>query len=61
MPDEQIAEIASTLSPAECEDVVMRYWRRGNLTPLGVANSLARRRSAIAFDQQRGPARQTAR
>ena len=42
MSDHELAELAPTLSPAEREALVLRYWRRGTLTPLPVANSLAR-------------------
>ena len=37
------------LSVTEREAVVMRYWRHGNLTPLGVANSLVRQGSRVRF------------
>lgn len=37
------------LSPADREELLLSYWLRGNLTPLDVANSLARSGSNIAF------------
>jgi hypothetical protein len=43
MSDHELAEIAPTLSAAEQERLVLRYWRRGDLTPLPLANSLAHR------------------
>lgn len=36
-------------SSTDREEVLLRYWLRGNLTPLDVANSLARSESNIAF------------
>ncbi len=42
MSDHELAELAPTLNLAEREQLVLRYWRRGDLTPLPVANSLAR-------------------
>ena len=34
---------------ARREEIVLRYWNNGELTPLQVANSLARHGSAIQF------------
>jgi hypothetical protein len=42
MSDRELAEIVATLSIAEREALVLRYWRRGDFTPLPIANSLAR-------------------
>lgn len=42
MSDHELADLAPTLSLADREALVFRYWRRGALTPLPVANSLAR-------------------
>jgi hypothetical protein len=42
MSDHEL-ETASLLPIAERETLVLRYWRRGALTPLALANSLARR------------------
>jgi hypothetical protein len=41
MSDRELAEIVATLSLAEREALVLRYWRRGDFTPLEIANSLA--------------------
>ena len=42
MSDRELAEIAPTLCSAEREALVLGYWRRGALTPLALANSLAK-------------------
>jgi len=34
---------------ARREEIVLRYWGNGELTPLAVANSLARNGSAVQF------------
>lgn len=34
-------EIDADSPEAQREQTILRYWRHGNLTPLGVANSLA--------------------
>ena len=44
MSDHELTEIAPTLSHTEQEALVLRYWRRGELTPLNLANALAKRR-----------------
>ena len=31
----------ATLTPSKREEIVRRYWMKGELTPLAVANSLA--------------------
>jgi hypothetical protein len=40
MSDQEL-ETASLLPIAERETLVLRYWRRGDLTPLPLANALA--------------------
>ncbi|MGN6270632.1 MAG: hypothetical protein ACTHM0_12170 [Sphingomonas sp.] len=40
MSDHEL-ETASLLPIAERETLVLRYWRRGDLTPLPLANALA--------------------
>ena len=43
MSDQDLIKIAPTLSRSEQEALVLRFWRRGDLTPLPLANALARR------------------
>lgn len=42
MSDRDLADLVPSLSEADRTALVMRYWRRGELTPLPIANSLAR-------------------
>jgi len=37
------------LPPKRREEIVLRYWTRGELTPLAVANLLAKQGSGIRF------------
>lgn len=41
MSDRDLADLVPSLSEADRTALVLRYWRRGALTPLAVANSLA--------------------
>jgi len=41
MSDRDLADLVPSLSESDRAALVMRYWRRGALTPLAVANSLA--------------------
>jgi hypothetical protein len=42
MSDRDLADLVPSLSEADRTALVLRYWRRGALTPLAIANSLAR-------------------
>ena len=38
---DRLNDPAKTLTPIKREEIVRRYWMKGDLTPLAVANSLA--------------------
>ena len=38
----------STLTPHKREEIVRRYWMKGDLTPLAIANALAGQRTPQA-------------
>jgi hypothetical protein len=42
MSDLDLADLVPSLSEPDRIPLVMRYWRRGELTPLPIANSVAR-------------------
>jgi hypothetical protein len=44
MSDHDTLDLAPLLSDAERQELVLAHWRRGELTPLPLANALARRR-----------------
>lgn len=41
MLDHRTAHTDATLTPRTREEIVRRYWMKGDLTPLAVANRLA--------------------
>lgn len=41
MRDHRTADNDTTLTPRTREEIVRRYWLKGDLTPLAVANRLA--------------------
>ncbi|MGN6375825.1 MAG: hypothetical protein ACTHMG_09750 [Sphingomonas sp.] len=42
MSDRDLVDLAPTLPDAERRALVLDYWRRGEMTPLALANALAR-------------------
>lgn len=43
---QQQRELDTPLTPRKREEIVRRYWMKGDLTPLNVANTLAGQRTA---------------
>lgn len=54
MSDHEL-ETASSLPVTERETLVLRYWRRGDLTPLPLANALAGQAWSVRSSRRPSP------
>jgi hypothetical protein len=54
MSDHELETIPS-LAPADRQTLMLRYWRRGDLTPLPLANALAGQAWSIRSSRRPSP------